>query len=596
MSVRFSASGQNYTRTLSLGAQSQWTVACWIRLAADRNAFTTAWSLDAGTGDYYLFQAGTDGTTFGLYDESFNSSSPITGSTKALTVGTWYYIAISVNDANGTMVSRAATDTAFTTTTWSGLGDTSTSITTLRIGESAFGSEWLNGNIAGFKFWSGATLTAEEMQSEAWTYTPQRTTNLRAWYPFTRAETTDYSGQGNTLSGGTGATTEDGPPIMWRQGRRRLAPPAGSDASTAPAAVVAPWSIPDPLVSISAGADPAAVVAPWSVPDPDVSITGAPPTLVQPGVVVAPWAVPTPSVQLDVTVFADPVIAAWSVPGPDVIVPINPGDDLDGPGQLSLNGFKMGGGTVYRLTDELAGVDIDMPGLDEGDVPNPSSDGEQSGRPLSQARYITAVFNIRVPRSDIREVMENFRDNTPAPESDEELDLAIQLLDRVYVTRGKVVGRRAIINKNYRLGLAKATLQIKCTDPRLYSKQLGNAVVGDGETVEVTNLGNRKTRPSIRVPGPAVSPHLEIWRRLADGTEDLRTLHFAIEIEAGDTLTIDVTRGTAELSDGTSQTRHLSGSVGLTSFVLGRGVSEISYATAEGDAPPITVLWRHAWL
>ncbi|MEU4226238.1 hypothetical protein AB0F17_18220 [Nonomuraea sp. NPDC026600] len=303
------------------------------------------------------------------------------------------------------------------------------------------------------------------------------------------------------------------------------------------------------------------------------------------------WEFPSLSLPVGLPTFA----LGWEFPQLTVFVPVNPGDDLDGPGQLSLNGFKMGGGTPYRL-DELVGVDFDMPPIDNGNVNNPSSDGAQSGRKLAQPRIITVSFKVRAPADQMRETMEAFRDNTPLADSDEELDLAIQVVDRIYVTRGAVTRRSAPINKQYRIGLAKAVLQIECSDPRLYSRDLGSAQITDGGTVEVTNAGNRKTRPLIRIPGPAHTPRLQVFRTLADGSEDLRVIQFNTTIADGDTLTVDIAHGTAELAGGTSVTRYLTGSVALPSWVLGRGVSSIAYATADGTAPDVVVLWRHAWL
>ncbi|MEU7741970.1 hypothetical protein [Nonomuraea sp. NPDC049158] len=304
------------------------------------------------------------------------------------------------------------------------------------------------------------------------------------------------------------------------------------------------------------------------------------------------WEFPSLSLPVGLPTFA----LGWEFPAITVTIPVAPGDDLTGPGQISLNGFKMGSGTVYGIV-ELIGADIDMPGVDNGNVNNPSSDGAQSGRKLAQPRIITASFIVDAPAASIREAMEAFRDNTPLADSDEELDLAIQVLDTIYVTRGAVTRRSAPINQQYvQLGIAKAVLQIECSDPRLYSQDLVSAQIVDGGSAEVTNLGNRKTRPLIRIPGPANTPRLQVFRTLADGSEDLRVIQFNTTVAGGDTLTVDIARGTAELSNGTSLTRYLTGSVALPSWVLGRGVSDISYETADGTAPDVVVLWRHAWL
>lgn len=591
MAVRFAADGRDYTRTLSLGAVTQFSAACWAKISVDTNGNSTIWSLDTDNSDYWILQTDFDGTGLTLWNDG-TTTIPVL---QQLTVDTWYFIGVSVNGATATVNVRAANSSTFSTYTPSLGANATTVLTNLRIGESVFGLEWLNGCVAGFKLWTGAILTQAEMEQESWTYLPNRTANLRSWHPFLQAETVDWSGNGNTLSGGTGTTTEDGPAIPWRRGRRRIRIRVGQNASAAPSPVIAPWSVPTPAASAGASAAPGPVMAPWSVPTPDVTTAGSPPTIAAPDLIVAPWSVPTPAVRLGITVHPSPVIAAWSVPAPSTTVPVNPGDDLDGPGQLSLNGFKMGGGTAYGL-DELVGVDFDMPPVDNGNVNNPSSDGAQSGRKLAQPRIITASFKARATRDQMREVMENFRDNTPLADSDEEFDLAVQVLDRIYVTRGAVTRRSAPINKQYRLGLAKVVLQIECSDPRLYSRDLTSATIPDGGTVEVTNIGNRKTRPLVRIPGPSNTPSLEVFRTLADGSEDLRIITFNTVIASGEQVTVDVARGTAELGDGTSLTRYLTGSVALPSWVLGRGVSEISYSTAGGGAPPAVALWRHAWL
>src|SRR5690606_11748899 len=81
---------------------------------------------------------------------------------------------------------------------------------TLRIGQSPWGGEWLNGRMAAVKIWTAA-LSANEIQAERDYTSPLRTSDLRAWYPFEVAETTDHSGNGETLSGGSSPSTEPGP-------------------------------------------------------------------------------------------------------------------------------------------------------------------------------------------------------------------------------------------------------------------------------------------------------------------------------------------------------------------------------------------------
>jgi hypothetical protein len=208
MAVRFAADGQEYTRTMSLGAQTAFSVSCWIKLTVDRNNYTTAWCTAASTTDFGYLQSDTDGTTFGYWDNGPDVSHH---GARAMTVGTWYWWGVAVSGSSGIICSRAASDAASTVSTWT--GSSSVTQTTLWLGESVFGTEVLNGCMTAFKWW-GAQLTQDEMEKEAFQIMPARTQNLRCWYPFDRASTVDYSGNGATLTG-SGATTEQGPPIPW---------------------------------------------------------------------------------------------------------------------------------------------------------------------------------------------------------------------------------------------------------------------------------------------------------------------------------------------------------------------------------------------
>lgn len=236
MSVRFDASTESYTRAISLSAITQYSISCWLKISVDRNALSAVWGLDNTFASFYaILQTNTDGTTLLYSDGSANRT------LGALTVGTWCHVGISVNGVNGTAVLRRATDTAPTVTTWTN-GDTSINADTLRICASVFSGQFLNGCVAAFKMWTGAgaTLSQAELEAETWTYMPQRTSGMRAWYPFLTASTIDYSGTGTTLSGGTGTTSEDGPPIAWRSRRPSIyAPPQtlvqGEVAATLPA-------------------------------------------------------------------------------------------------------------------------------------------------------------------------------------------------------------------------------------------------------------------------------------------------------------------------------------------------------------------------
>lgn len=227
MAVRFDDIGQNYTRTVSLGAQTAWSVSCWMKVSTDRNNFSTMWSIASSTTSYGYIQTAMDGLTTGYFD----STAVTQRGARALTLGTWYWWGIAINGAAGAIYSRSASDATTTVTTWASGGAPSITQTTLLLGESVFTNEWLNGCIAGFKWW-GAILTQQELENESRQVMPYRTTNLRAWYPLDRVSTVDYSSAGAALSGGTGAVTEDGPGIPWSSYPTTLIVPPAAPAAT----------------------------------------------------------------------------------------------------------------------------------------------------------------------------------------------------------------------------------------------------------------------------------------------------------------------------------------------------------------------------
>lgn len=221
MAVRFDASGESYNRTLSLGSQTAFSVTMWVKLSVNRAAQTVFWQIDDnGVAPYMTVQA-LNGTGISLESNSWTNFSL----SHTLTVGTWCFIGVAahtdgnintaIGNANGTIIG----------TTW-GAGAGTLNANRLVLGTGGLASQYLDGCIAAVKVWSGVRLTQEELLQEAWSYVPKRTASLRAWYPLLRAETVDYSGLTQTLSGGTGAATEDGPPVAWGPGRRRAIRPS----------------------------------------------------------------------------------------------------------------------------------------------------------------------------------------------------------------------------------------------------------------------------------------------------------------------------------------------------------------------------------
>lgn len=207
MAVRFDAEGDAYSATTGVPGSTS-TVLCWVYLSVDRNAFSTVFDSSASTSNYLQVSTGSDGVTLGVHTHT-GSVNGIT-----MTVGAWHRLAVTCDGTTFTLYTGTASgaltvDTVAKPSNWAP--------TTLRIGASVWPSEWFNGRVAGFKTWNVA-LNAAEVEAELGRYTPRRTAGLVRWHPLLVPETVDYSGNGNTLTGGS-PTAEEGPPLRW--GRRR---------------------------------------------------------------------------------------------------------------------------------------------------------------------------------------------------------------------------------------------------------------------------------------------------------------------------------------------------------------------------------------
>lgn len=224
MAVRFDADGEDYSVAgLSIG--TAYTCICWGKISVDRDDNGTFFSLSNGT-THMAIQTDADGVTIDR-----QPSTNVAAGGPVLTVGVWYALAYSQTDtSNGTIYS--GTSATGLSSVAASMTNMPSSFTTLLIGESGFGLDWLNGCVANMKLYSVA-LTQAEIELELSQYVPKRTADLVCWYPFLiGTDTADYSGNGRTLTstGGT-PTTEDGPSIPWGDSRPYYVADRGSVAN-----------------------------------------------------------------------------------------------------------------------------------------------------------------------------------------------------------------------------------------------------------------------------------------------------------------------------------------------------------------------------
>lgn len=206
MAVRFDAE-ENYSSTSSPPGAT-FTVTCLAYLSVDRDQYSTFWESAASTTDFFLFSTDFNGQIPSLYVN--DATLRLAGS--SMTVGQWYQFGMVRTATTAATLYHGLLGGSLTAVSASGLG--ANTPTTLRIGASVFTNEWLNGRITAFKQWDAA-LTAAEVSAELRQYSPRRSTNLVRFHPFQIAETTDYSGNGRTLTVTGSPTTEDGPTLPW---------------------------------------------------------------------------------------------------------------------------------------------------------------------------------------------------------------------------------------------------------------------------------------------------------------------------------------------------------------------------------------------
>ncbi len=205
--VRVDNSADTLSRTTDLPATASFTMMAWVRLVVDTNSFSAIFHYgrnDTTADDEEMWlQTNTDGTTLNL---DVPGASIVLGS--ALTVGTWYHLAV---------VKSGTAYTAYLNGT-SDITATGNAPTSARL--DVMNDQWveqLNGRMCAVKIYEAA-LTQAEILNEMRSYRPKRTANLYGWWPMLSAGdgAVDYSGNGRDWTVGGTLTTEDGPPVSWK--------------------------------------------------------------------------------------------------------------------------------------------------------------------------------------------------------------------------------------------------------------------------------------------------------------------------------------------------------------------------------------------
>ena len=218
MAVRLDADVDEYTRTTSPTSTTAWTMMAWVYVSVDRNNFTTFFQRDnAGAGFLYVGTTGAVGNPgLTLMMDANGSQGEAGAAGTTLTLGTWTHLCYVRATNQHTLYRDGVSDITYNVNDGNGTGN-------LRLAEDTFGS-FLNGRLAAVKVWDGASLSVAEIQSERFFYRAVRRPNLWGEWPMlsTADDEVDFSGNARNWTVGGTIAVEDGPPILWAPGLKRI--------------------------------------------------------------------------------------------------------------------------------------------------------------------------------------------------------------------------------------------------------------------------------------------------------------------------------------------------------------------------------------
>ena len=247
--VRFDADGEQPWVQLGASLESGFTIAGWVYMSVDCGDYTTLFDVDDGTTtEWVLLQSDSGGDAMRA-----DVSDAVNGSATALTISTWYFVALWFSGTQAGWYYAALADPTLTAGGSTATTGGETGIDYVRLGESIYGGEWFNGRIQGVKLWD-VVLTEPQLEDERTQLDPVKTSDIvSSWRLASQTDTTDYSGS-NTLSAMTGATTEAGSGIENTSGTvetviRPIADTAATGWDSAPTGSQSLWSQVDEAVT-----------------------------------------------------------------------------------------------------------------------------------------------------------------------------------------------------------------------------------------------------------------------------------------------------------------------------------------------------------
>ncbi|MEU0401655.1 phage tail protein [Streptomyces sp. NPDC006197] len=287
-----------------------------------------------------------------------------------------------------------------------------------------------------------------------------------------------------------------------------------------------------------------------------------------------------------------------------------PGSLITQDGQIQWAGLLIGPGTPFNVDRTgLSGWE-DLPEYDSSDADRPTSHGAWPGSRFAKPRKVGGTIVLMPEWNQAAEAVRALRQALAL--LDEERWLTVRLHGELLTVRARIAQRVVPADQGFATqGSSRMSVQWLAADPRRYAVSEQTAVTtapqpetglkwpltwpldwgratSTGDTV-AENTGSAATHPVITFRGPCSMP--TVTERVS-----MRRLRYAIDLAAGDELTVDTANGTVMLNN-TASRRHtaMADSSPEELFLLEPGRTELSFRPdAATPETLMTVRWRSA--
>ncbi|MFF9146980.1 phage distal tail protein [Streptomyces sp. NPDC055051] len=287
-----------------------------------------------------------------------------------------------------------------------------------------------------------------------------------------------------------------------------------------------------------------------------------------------------------------------------------PGSLITQDGQMQWAGLLIGPGTPFAVDKSgLTGWE-DLPEYDSADADRPTSHGAWPGARYAKPRKTGGTIVLMPEHGGAPAAVRALRQALAL--LDEERWLAVRLHGETLAVRARIAQRVVPADQGFATqGSSRMSVQWLATDPRRYAvnEQIATSTPPQPEAglvwpltwplswgqakstgdATVENTGSAPTHPVIVFRGPCSMP--SVTERVSR-----RRLRYAIDLTAGDELTVDTRAGTVMLNNSASRLHTaMADSTPEELFVLEPGRSDLSFRPEEGTEQALmTVRWRSA--